>query len=1068
MKIRRLTIHGFGLFNEGKELTFSEDKINVVAGDNEAGKTTLVAALYGIIFGFAKADEERRHRPWADCERYAAEVEIAVGARAFRITRDFDTNHCSIAAVEGELERELFEGGANPRGRVDQRYGKVLDEIIGVSNGAVAAKTSLIRQLEMQTDIDAEVRRLVSGARRGDFQGVLEALQAQYADLTRSNPWGSRDRQNDRAIELAEKDVAELRARRDELRAHLDRVAALEIDIERMQAKGKELAQARQDDEALLERVNRLTDGQRKIKDLEQRIEEIRREKDKIDAAKKRLLEIQQEMATRFDGFADLGEDFAQRLRDLASARAEVAAAEAHAAEQAAKAEQLSQEIASLEKGIRDEFGEFVDLSNEFPQQLAAFREKEQRLHSVRSRAAEIRQQLARLESDIQKDSPRFGQMDESFPDKVRTLQAEQKRVADLRVKQARERESRLEDERVRGEMQERIESEFGPFVQAGPNLRGSLIELSERRAEMLRVEHARLAAEDRLGTAETRHRRTRYGHVGGAVVGALAGVCIGLLVDKGPAVQFSLAVIAGVMGWMAVSYVLGSTRKELLELSAETQELSDDAQNTRNAVDALSAELGILSEFSALQDQLDKLDQYGQLVRQRTALDERIASYADAAELEEEIAAVHAEVTRLAEELSPAMKGDDDLDGLIDEFDAFQSRCRDAEACRRTLAAVLEQDPANPEDKGIVDKLEVDIEKLKPSLRGFESMPDREEVVKRFREYQALGEKLREKQSIFDNITEKGGHEARVDAARDRLRACEQSMGLPVDSQTDLDALGERYGQYQELKQQQAVNEAVLTQSTDEEKLASDEASAFAQYGAAERGVATLLSDAPYLRGLMDDPIGMGRESEQARRRLGDLAQEESALASELRQKEIERRALETQGAGDLHDLDSKIEELGSDLSRMRVRAAALQLAVDTLSEVVRDYQAEHATRIARAASEIFSIVTNGRYPEVTLDDEFVPSPLARRGDEPISEESLSCGTRDQLYLSLRVAVARELAQRVALPFIMDDPFVHFDDARVEAARRVLGVIRTCHQVVILTHDKRCLTWEDVNVVRL
>ena len=1067
MKIRRLTIHGFGTFSQGKELAFSEDSINVVAGDNEAGKSTLVAALYGIVFGFARAGDERLHRPWAECERYAGEVEIAEGTKTIKVARDFDTNHCSLMLIESGTESELFLGEANPRGR-DQGYAKALEDALGISNGSVVAKTSVIRQLDMRTDIDAEVRQLVSGARRGDFQNTLDAMQTQFADLTRHNPWGLRDRHNDRAVEIADKEVADLKARRRELREHLDRIGALAIDIDGMRTKVEELAAARRSDEVLLERLTRLTDEQHKMKRLEQRLQEIRREKHEIATAKERLVGIGREMAASFGGFADLPEDFPQRLRDLASAMGEATTAGKHAEEQDAKAQQLTRDIAGIEEKIHNELPEFVGLASDFLQKLTSFREKQQRLHNVRSRSEEIRQQLAELDRGIDRDSARFAGADDGFPDKVRELMGKREHLASLEAKQARENETRLEDECLREQIQHRIKDEFAPFAQAGPNVRVPLIELSERRAAVLRLEQALLAARDRLRTVETRRRRARYSHVAGAVVGALGGVCIGLLVAKGPVVEFFLAAIAAAMGWMAISYALGSTTREFLDLSAETDELAQEAQNAARAVDALCDELGPLADFSLLQDQLARLEQHDQLVGQRTALEARIAAYADEAALEQEIAVVGSEVAQLAQELAPATKGGDDLATVVDDFEAFQSRCREAEGCRRTLAAVLEIDPADPQDNGIMDRLEAELEGLRPSLRGLELRPDRDEVVRGFKEYQGLREESRDKQSILKSMAEQGGHQARLDTARDRVRACQQNMGVPVDSDTDMDALGERYRRYERLRQEQGVSEAVVSRSKDEGKLASEEASAFAQYGTAERAVDALIEEAPYMRGFMDDPSGMAHEAEQARQRSQAVARDEKRLADELRQKEIDRRALETQGGGDMEELDSTIGEREDHLARLRRQASALHLAVDTLSQAARDYQAQHAARIAQGASEIFSIVTCGRYSEVALDDEFVPSALARSGAEPAMEHSLSCGTRDQLYLALRVAVARELAQRVALPFIMDDPFVHFDDARVDAARRVLDVIRGCHQVIIFTHDRRCLSWAGANVIEL
>ena len=64
-----------------------------------------------------------------------------------------------------------------------------------------------------------------------------------------------------------------------------------------------------------------------------------------------------------------------------------------------------------------------------------------------------------------------------------------------------------------------------------------------------------------------------------------------------------------------------------------------------------------------------------------------------------------------------------------------------------------------------------------------------------------------------------------------------------------------------------------------------------------------------------------------------------------------------------------------------------------------------------------------------------------------------LSRGTTEQLYLSIRLGLAQELARRgVALPLVMDDVLVHFDPERARGMAEVLGVFAREHQVLFFT----------------
>jgi uncharacterized protein YhaN len=68
-----------------------------------------------------------------------------------------------------------------------------------------------------------------------------------------------------------------------------------------------------------------------------------------------------------------------------------------------------------------------------------------------------------------------------------------------------------------------------------------------------------------------------------------------------------------------------------------------------------------------------------------------------------------------------------------------------------------------------------------------------------------------------------------------------------------------------------------------------------------------------------------------------------------------------------------------------------------------------------------------------------------------------LSDGTRDQLYLALRVAtVAHHAASSDPMPFVLDDVFVHFDDQRARAGLEVLADLGETTQVLLFTHHAR------------
>ena len=97
MKIKRLEISGFGKFHD-RNIEVG-DGINVFAGENEAGKTTIYAFLKSMLFDIergrgraAAGDMFHRYEPWDKPWQYGGMIQFESGGRTFQIERDFTKN----------------------------------------------------------------------------------------------------------------------------------------------------------------------------------------------------------------------------------------------------------------------------------------------------------------------------------------------------------------------------------------------------------------------------------------------------------------------------------------------------------------------------------------------------------------------------------------------------------------------------------------------------------------------------------------------------------------------------------------------------------------------------------------------------------------------------------------------------------------------------------------------------------------------------------------------------------------------------------------------------------------
>ena len=156
----------------------------------------------------------------------------------------------------------------------------------------------------------------------------------------------------------------------------------------------------------------------------------------------------------------------------------------------------------------------------------------------------------------------------------------------------------------------------------------------------------------------------------------------------------------------------------------------------------------------------------------------------------------------------------------------------------------------------------------------------------------------------------------------------------------------------------------------------------------------------------------------------------------------------------------------------RLKTAARLLQWSME------RFRQTRQGPMLARA-SEIFQALTLGSFSRLLVDADSHDSPqlvsIRTDGNKPVEVSGLSEGTRDQLYLALRLAALdQQASQGSRMPLIADDLFINFDDRRTEAGLQVLGNVSRRMQVILLTHHDhlvplaRQVLGDGLNVIEL
>lgn len=144
------------------------------------------------------------------------------------------------------------------------------------------------------------------------------------------------------------------------------------------------------------------------------------------------------------------------------------------------------------------------------------------------------------------------------------------------------------------------------------------------------------------------------------------------------------------------------------------------------------------------------------------------------------------------------------------------------------------------------------------------------------------------------------------------------------------------------------------------------------------------------------------------------------------------------------LNDAKHEYYRLKNKLQEEAKSWAIQQLAITKLKQTKVNFQGRYLPRILEEASSYFSRITAQRYQQIFFSEqEKILQTIASDGSY-YSIAELSQGTKDQLYISIRIALSEMLVKQTKFPFFIDDGFVHFDRKRAEV------VIDMFYQLVI------------------
>lgn len=313
---------------------------------------------------------------------------------------------------------------------------------------------------------------------------------------------------------------------------------------------------------------------------------------------------------------------------------------------------------------------------------------------------------------------------------------------------------------------------------------------------------------------------------------------------------------------------------------------------------------------------------------------------------------------------------------------------------------------------------------------RGLEILSARSEAATSAdRERRALDDRLRE-------LVEER-HDLEEAVADELVLRRELARAYGTDAESGLDALMDRAARADEPLRAIASARSLLEGALDA--------------GSAPDDVIVRLQDG--------DPESVARALRSALEAQVEAREQALAVAGARSEAAAELRAHET--AGSAADAEAAVAERLSDLVALTEEWSVLTVQVALLERTLERIGSDDTRPLLDHAGRILERITDGRYLALRAEETSTGRTLqvVRADGDRVSPAELSEGTGDQVFFALRMAAVAELHEQrraaglPALPLVLDDVLMAFDDVRALDALAVLHELADGLQIVVFTH---------------
>ena len=1060
MRIVEMAIDGFGVFREVVVRDMAP-KVTVFEGHNEAGKTTIMAFIRAILFGFeGRRNGANRYEPARGGRHGGALVVETEDGRRFRIERVDSTARGRVkVSATFPFQRTVSESETN------QPDEEVLQQLLyGTSKllyqNVFAFGLGELEQLDtLQADeVSHHIYTVGMGTGLTPLTIVQSGLDVEQSQLFK--PGGRKPVINQllQRLEELQASIRDLQALPDEYETLRNRLCILDQEILEDQ---KELEQTKTRCDWAESLVKARTDWEQ-LQVVRQELQEIPTIESFPAGGVERLEQVERALGSVETRLDEIRSTIRKAVERRVNLRPDP------------RILKHQNDIEALEE-IRGQYKGALDA-----------------LNSLRSRVAVRRKVLDDMLGRLGPawDDSRLDRFEASIPirERVRGLRdrLEECRQEVIEAHRAQQDAERLKKEKD-GELerlQEKLEQLMAPENSSRVSLEdreraiGQWVHLQHQRdltqqhRQDLQVQTTVLEDQVQTTTNELTSVEAQRDRSWWALIGVSA-VFVGLGVHAGLQGEFSLTIVLATAGILAVG-LLSWWRYEFREQRrARVSELQEQLQAVTQQWEELQAETRQAEiEEAALVEEMTRLSQ--------DVLGVEIASL-DVAESARRALEAERRLSERREDINVRIQDEEEaLVSLLEKGEAAFKRRQEAEANQQSAQQAWEEFLTNlglPEDLTPDGALEViaGAERAQGQLREWRDV---------MRECQHMEGFVEETAGELNRVLDQCGWDA-VDlehspGALTALRkALEQSLASQQESARLTELIAERQAEV-EAAESEKVRCLDQLQALLHAGGASDNETFRQRAGLYTRQV-ELERQQRQLEFALKVHAGSAEryqemESVLSNKSRAELEREWSEVKREGQQRLVEAltRKLQEKGRVEqrLQDLERneqlsvvmlERQELLAQLKHHANRWAIRSICQHLLDQARHVYERERQPAVLREASKFFASMTGGRYVRVKVPLGEMRLEVEAEDGSSSPTDILSRGTAEQLYLAMRLAFICEYAKHAGpLPLVIDDILVNFDPERAKATIAVLGQIAMTHQVLVFTCHPHVSRWFD------